>query len=107
MSNDLLKMADGFVMIAESLRALAGKEPLNRCADKTKDEKQEKQSDSVKKDIKEKSVTVEQIRSVLAEKSQAGKTAEIRELLQKYGAAKLSAVAETHYPALLADAEAL
>lgn len=104
MSNDLLKMADGFVMIAESLRALAGKEPLNRSADKTKDEKQ---SDSLKKDTEEKSVSVEQIRAVLAEKSQAGKTAEIRELLQKYGAAKLSAVAETHYPALLADAEAL
>lgn len=107
MSNDLLKMADGFVMIAESLRALAGKEPLNRSSDKTKDEKQEKQSDSVKKDTKEKSVTVEQIRAVLAEKSQTGKTAEIRELLQKYGAAKLSAVAKTHYSALLADAEAL
>ena len=30
-----------------------------------------------------------------------------RELLKKYGAAKLSAVDAKHYPALLADAEVL
>lgn len=51
--------------------------------------------------------TLEQVRAVLAEKSRAGHTATIRELLQKYGAAKLSLVDPQHYEALLKDAEGL
>lgn len=54
-----------------------------------------------------KSVTLEQVRAVLAEKSHDGLTAEVRTLLQKYGADKLSAVDPKHYPALMADAEVL
>ena len=56
---------------------------------------------------KEPVVTLEQVRSVLAEKSHDGKTEAVRELLQKYGAPKLSAVDPKHYPALLKDAEVL
>ena len=52
-------------------------------------------------------VTLEQVRSVLAEKSHDGKTEAVRELLQKYGAPKLSAVDPKHYPALLKDAEVI
>lgn len=51
--------------------------------------------------------TLEQVRAVLAEKSRAGHTAAIRELLQKYRAAKLSLVDPQHYEALLRDAEGL
>ena len=51
--------------------------------------------------------TLEQVRAVLAEKSRAGHTATIRELLQKYGAAKLSLVDPQYYEALLRDAEGL
>lgn len=51
--------------------------------------------------------TLEQVRAVLAEKSRAGHTATIRELLQKYGAAKLSLVDPQHYEALLKDVEGL
>ena len=47
------------------------------------------------------------VRAVLADKSRQGHTAEIRALLQKYGAAKLSGVAPSNYRALLADAEVL
>ena len=56
---------------------------------------------------KEKPITLEQVRSVLAEKSHDGQTDAVRELLQKYGASTLSAVDPKHYKALLADAEAL
>ena len=52
-------------------------------------------------------LTLEQVRAVLAEKSRKGHTAEIRTLLQKYGAAKLSGVDPANYKALLADAEVL
>lgn len=52
-------------------------------------------------------ITIEDIRKVLAEKSRAGKTEQVRELLQKYGANKLSAVEEKHYSSLLEDAKGL
>lgn len=55
----------------------------------------------------EPALTLEQVRAVLAEKSRQGHTAEIRSLLQKYGAAKLSGVDPKHYKALLADVEVL
>lgn len=54
-----------------------------------------------------KKVTLEDVRAVLAEKSHDGLTAEVRGLLQKYGAQKLSGVDPKHYPALLKDAEML
>ena len=52
-------------------------------------------------------LTLEQVRAVLADKSRKGHTAEIRTLLQKYGASKLSGIDPANYKALLADAEVL
>jgi len=50
---------------------------------------------------------LEDVRAVLAEKSRSGFTARVRELLQKYGADKLSAVKPEHYKALLKDVEGI
>ena len=55
----------------------------------------------------EKSLTLEEVRAVLAEKSRAGHTAEVRELLNKHGADKLSGIDPAEYAALLAEAEVL
>ena len=55
----------------------------------------------------EKSLTLEAVRAVLAEKSRDGHTADIRALLEKHGAPKLSEIDPDKYAALLADAEAL
>ena len=52
-------------------------------------------------------LTLEAVRAVLAEKSRAGYTAQIRSLLQKYGADKLSGINPANYKALLADVEGL
>ena len=52
-------------------------------------------------------LTLEQVRAVLADKSRMGFTTEIRALLQKYGAAKLSGIDPANYKALVADAEVL
>ena len=57
--------------------------------------------------VKEPPLTLEAVRAVLATKSRAGFTAQIRSLLQKYGADKLSGIDPTNYKALLADAEGL
>jgi len=55
----------------------------------------------------EPALTLEAVRAVLAEKSRAGHTAQIRSLLQKYGADRLSGVDSADYKALLEDAEGL
>lgn len=54
-----------------------------------------------------KPLTLEEVRAVLAEKSRNGHTAKIRELLEKYGATKLSEIDPQKYAALLAEAEVL
>ena len=58
-------------------------------------------------ETKTKPVSLEQVRAVLADKSQQGLTAEVRTLLEKYGAPKLSQIDPANYAALLADAESL
>ncbi|WP_077316335.1 rRNA biogenesis protein rrp5 [Listeria monocytogenes] len=57
--------------------------------------------------VKEPDIPLEKVRMVLAEKSQIGFTAEVRGLIQKYGADKLSAVDKTYYADILKDAEGL
>ena len=50
---------------------------------------------------------LEDVRAVLAEKSRAGHTAEVRALLKKYGAAKLSEIDPANYGVLMKDAEVI
>ena len=54
-----------------------------------------------------KAITMEEVRAVLAERSHDGYTDQVRGLLQKYGAEKLSGVDPKHYAALMKDAEVL
>lgn len=109
MSDGLVKIADGFSMVAEGIRILnemginvdagLGKVKPGR-ADKT-----EKTAGKAKEETTE--LKIEEIRAVLAEKSQSGKTKEIRDLLQQFGVAKLSAVAAEDYPELMKKAKVL
>lgn len=64
-------------------------------------------ADTPAPEVEEKPVTLEQVRAVLAAKSQAGKKTEVGELLQKYGAAKLTAIDPAKFADLLKDAESL
>ena len=52
-------------------------------------------------------ITLEEVRTVLAEKSRDGHTDAIRALLEKHGASKLSEISPSHYQTLLKDAEGL
>jgi len=56
---------------------------------------------------KDEPVTFVQLRSRLSEISRSGHTAEVKELIAKYGAEKLSDIAESDYAAVLAEAEGL
>lgn len=51
-----------------------------------------------------KTVSLEQVRAVLAQKTQLGFTKDVKALLAKYGVSKLSDVAPEHYEALMRDA---
>ncbi len=55
----------------------------------------------------EKAMSLEEVRAILADKSRDGFTAQIRDLLQKYGAGRLSEIDPANYMALVADAEVL
>lgn len=69
----------------------------------------EEQSEETKPGASEpkKAVTLTEVRAVLANKSRAGFTEEVKQLLMKHGAEKLSGIAETEYAALLEEAEKL
>lgn len=56
---------------------------------------------------RKKAITKEQIRAVLAEKSQAGLTEKVKALITSYGAKNLSDIAASHYEELFAAAQAL
>lgn len=52
-----------------------------------------------------KSVTLEEVRSVLSSKNRAGFKKEVRALLKKHGADRLSEIKEEEYAALLKEGE--
>ncbi len=103
MGSELLKIAEGFSIVAEGLRGLAKAEG----GTKDKAVKAQKQDAAKAEPQQEKPATLEDVRAVMAQKSQDGKSKEVKGLLQKYGAAKLSAVEPEDYPALLREAQAL
>lgn len=91
---ELKRCGEALISISESLAALfSGNDDVQT-------------SDQVSAPV-EKPITLEAVRAVLAEKSRAGHTAEVRTLLEKHGAAKLSEIDPSEYPALLAEAEVL
>lgn len=66
-----------------------------------------KEAKAAKQEPEEKPLTLEEVRAVLAEKSRSGHTEEVRELLNKHGADKLSEIDPAEYAVLLAEAEVL
>ena len=67
------------------------------------EEKQDK-ADGSKQTSK---VSLEEVRGILAKKSQEGKSSEVRALIQSYGVAKLSEVRESDFEDLYLKAEEL
>ena len=94
MSKVYLTLADGFEKLAAGYRALAEEGTSSNLVNEapTKEEP---------------SIDIETVRAVLAEKSRDGKTKEIKALLMKYDAGKLSGVKPEDYASLLSEAEAL
>ncbi len=105
MGSELLRIAEGFSIVAEGLRGLAKAEGGSKTAEKAQ---KAQPSPTEKAEVQqEQPATLEGIRALMAQKTQEGKSKEIKELLQKYGAAKLSAVKPEDYPALMQEAQVL
>ncbi len=68
------------------------------------DKVQEHNTDSAET---QKQLTLEEVRAVCAEKSCAGFTAEVKSIITKRGADKLSAIKPEEYAAVLAEVEVL
>jgi len=100
----LLDVVTGLRSLADSLQAvadaMAGNEPVEASHPETPAQVPTQKPE-------EKTVSLEQVRAVLAEKSRDGFTAEVRRLLEKYGASKLSQIDPSKYAAILAEAEVL
>lgn len=113
----LLDVVSDLRALADSLQAVADVMVQNEpAADTASEEKAEPEKKADTKpagkkkaaaEPEEQPLTLEEVRAVLAEKSRAGHTAEVKALLTKHGADKLSDVDPAEYPALLADAEVL
>lgn len=106
----MLKMAE-MAQTIEELRTAAAS--INAAADwlyqqfsGNENSTQEPAKAPVKKEVKPQ-LKLEDVRAVLAEKSRAGHTAEVRALLKKCGAAKLSEIDPVNYEALLQGAEVI
>ena len=105
MGSELLRIAEGFSIVAEGLRGLAKAEGgTKEKAVKAQPSDTEKAQPEAQQ---ENPAKLEGIRALMAQKTQEGKSKEIKELLQKYGAAKLSAVKPEDYPALMQEAQVL
>jgi len=94
MQNTYRKIAEGYEKLAEGYRELASTEAPESV-------------DTDKETAEESDIAIEDIRAVLAEKSQDGKRKEVKDLLLKYDSGRLSGVDPKDYPALMKDAEAL
>lgn len=103
---ELKRCGEILIGISESLTEMfsAVDEPVkeNTTEKPAKEKPKKAEKAAAKKEIK-----LADVRAVLAEKSRAGFTKEVKELLIKHGADKLSGIDASEYEALLAEVEVL
>lgn len=111
--SDLRSLADSLQAVADAV-AQGGQEQPDQTTEEKPTQKPEKKNAAKETEPPAEApvpeaepLTLEQVRAVLAEKSRAGHTAEVKALLLKHGADKLSDIDPAEYPALLAEAEVL
>lgn len=107
--DELKKCGEALIGISQELADMFSgaeeeKQPVKKTAAKKKapeELKKEPQPET------EKPLTLEDVRAVCADKSRSGFTEEVKEILTKHGADKLSEVDPAEYKALLAEVEVL
>ena len=111
-TKQLLSVIEDIRRLADSLQSLCegmAEEKLEQTfveekSEVVEDESTELLTNSTKE---EKTISLEEVRGVLAKKAQEGKQAEVRELIKTYGVSKLSEVDAKDYVELMKKAEKL
>jgi hypothetical protein len=102
---DIRSLADSLQVLVD---AMSENTPAEKPAKASKPKKiTAKEATAEPAPKEEKSLNLEDVRSVLADKSRKGHTAEVKALINKHGADKLSEIDPAEYASLLADAEVL
>lgn len=114
--DELCRCGEALIGIAESLKEMFSggdeaepeKAEAKPAAAKSR-AKAAKEAEPVKgpEPAKEKPLTLEDVRTILAEKSRAGFTEQVREIIAKHGAKKLSGIDPAEYAAVIAEVEVL
>lgn len=107
--DELKKCGEALIDISEGLADMFSgaeeeKQPAKKTAPKKKVAEEPKPEPQPEE---EKPLTLEDVRAVCADKSRKGFTAEVKIILTKHGADKLSEVDPAEYKALLAEVEVL
>lgn len=93
--NDIRSLADSLEVLANATESVDTAE--KKTAAKLKPAKKDE----------EKTVSLEDVRKVLAEKSRAGFTNEVKAIITAHGSDKLSDINPSEYPAVLKEAEVI
>jgi hypothetical protein len=93
--DELVACGEGLIRTANAIREIFSAEPEPAA-----------QSEESREEPSQR-YTFAEVRKAFSAKSHAGYTEQIRALITRYGADKLSAVKEEDYPALMADLEAI
>ena len=102
---DVRSLINCYQTLAEDLQELCGVFSENENSVSTSDSVSNETS--AEDETNESTITLEEVRTVLAKLAQDGKQAELKALIGKYGAKRLSEVESKYYPAILKEAEAM
>lgn len=120
-SENLIGISENLISVSEKISAISraaaeiisefqnesDKPAVGEKGRKTLPKQTEARTEDKPAESEKKEYTFTEIRSILAEKSRAGHTAEIKQILLKHGADKLSAIDASEYAAIAAEAEVL
>ncbi len=100
--DELVTCGEGLIRTANALRDIFSAEPEPETQpEPVAEDAAASPAESVQR------YTFAEVRKAFSAKSHAGYTEQVRALITRYGADKLSAVNEVDYPALMADLEAI
>ena len=105
--SDLRSLADSLQAVADAVAQGRQEQPDQTTEERPAQEPEKKTAAKKEEKAEPKPLTLERVRAALAEKTRAGHTSEVKALLIKHGADKLSDIDPAEYPALLAEAEVL
>ncbi len=108
----LLKVVEDLRTLADSVQAVCvfvtdGLQEAPKDQEILEEKKPKAIPEKKQKQNPESEVSLEKVRGVMAEKSRAGFTAEVRDIIKRHGAERLSEIDPKEFPAMLAEAEEL